>query len=61
MDYYVGQLVSRLKEWGLYDHTWVIVTADHGELLGEHGKYGHGDYLLEEEIHIPLFAKDPRG
>ena len=61
MDHHIGQLLDKLREWNLYDNTWIIITADHGELLGEHGKIAHGDYLYQEEIHIPLFMKYPLG
>jgi len=37
----------------------IIVTADHGELFGEHGKHGHGRSLFQEEIHVPLIVKYP--
>lgn len=59
MDYYIGQLLTKLKEYNLYDDTLIIATADHGELLGEHGKFTHGHYLYQEEIHIPLLIKYP--
>jgi arylsulfatase A-like enzyme len=59
MDYYIGQLLTKLKEYNLYDDTLIIATADHGELLGEHGKFTHGRYLYQEEIHIPLLIKYP--
>ena len=61
MDYHIGRLVEALKHWNLYEGSWVIVTADHGELLGEHGQFGHGRYLYQEEIHVPLFTKYPAG
>ena len=61
MDRYIGQLFDRMKADGLYDGALIIVTADHGELLGEHGKFGHGNYLHQEEIHVPLFIKYPYG
>ena len=61
MDRYVGRLLDQLRSDGLYDNALIIVTADHGELLGEHGKFGHGNYLHQEEIHVPLFIKYPRG
>jgi arylsulfatase A-like enzyme len=35
------------------------VTADHGELIGEQGKIGHGKYLYQKELHIPLIMKYP--
>ena len=61
MDRYIGQLVKELKAQGLYDNALIVVTADHGELLGEHGRFGHGNYLHQEEIHVPLFFKYPAG
>lgn len=59
MDHCIGQLIRFLKEKKVYDNTWFIITADHGELFGEHGKFGHGLYLFQEEIHVPLFMKYP--
>jgi len=31
-----------------------VVTADHGEGLMSHGYYGHGRYLYQEQVHVPL-------
>ena len=59
MDHHIGLLLKKLKAFNLYDNTMIIVTADHGELLGEHGEYGHGKHLYQEEIHVPLFIKYP--
>jgi arylsulfatase A-like enzyme len=39
----------------------VIVMADHGEGLGEHGWIGHNVQLYEESIHIPLVMRFPAG
>ncbi len=61
MDRHIGVLLDRLKESGKYDRTWIIVTADHGELLGEHRASGHGNSLYQEELHIPMFMKYPAG
>ena len=61
MDHHFGRVIQKLKDMGIYDNTWIIVTADHGELLGEHGKFRHGFYLYQEEIHIPLILKYPAG
>jgi arylsulfatase A-like enzyme len=61
VDHYIGQLLKKLKEYNLYDKTMIIVTADHGELLGEHNKYRHGYDLYQEEIHIPMLIKYPHG
>ncbi len=61
MDYFIGQLIQKLKVDNLYNNTLIIVTSDHGELLGEHGKLGHGSYLYQELLHVPLFIKYPAG
>ena len=60
MDHHIGRLFENLRSMGLYDDAWIIVTADHGDLLGEHGRFGHGETLTEEEIHIPLLIKYPK-
>ena len=55
MDYHLGQL---LKE--IYDpESLIIITADHGELLGEHGLFGHPSELYENLLRIPLLIKLP--
>ncbi len=59
-DHHLGEMIDHLVRLGLYDDTWIIVTADHGELFGEHGLRGHGATLYQEEIHIPLVMKYPR-
>ena len=59
MDHHLGRLMDGLRELGLYDETWIIVTSDHGELLGEHGIYGHGTTLHEPLLRIPLILKHP--
>jgi arylsulfatase A-like enzyme len=41
--------------------TLVVVTADHGEALFEHGRLGHGPDLYEELVHVPLFVRPPGG
>ncbi len=51
---FIGRLVNELKENNLYEHTLIIITADHGNQYGEHGSVGHGYSLYDEEIRIPL-------
>jgi len=61
IDYEIWSLIEKLKEADIYDSTYIIVTADHGEEFGEHGKIGHG--LLqkpnEELIRVPLIIRGP--
>ena len=60
-DHHLGRLLDGLREQGLYDDAWIIVTADHGELMGEHGRFGHGRTLYREALDIPMIVKWPRG
>ena len=61
VDDQIGLLLAELHQTGLYDSTWIVVTADHGELLGEHGRTGHGLSLDEVLVRVPLIVKPPRG
>jgi arylsulfatase A-like enzyme len=53
------RIVDELKRRGRYDDALIIVTSDHGELLGEHGLAGHGVAPYEELLHVPLVVKLP--
>ncbi len=59
LDSQIGYLFEYLKKSGLYDGSMIIVTADHGEQLGEHDLIGHGYGLYEESIRVPLMIKYP--
>jgi arylsulfatase A-like enzyme len=50
----VGGLLSGIRELGRDDNLVVVFTADHGESLGEHDYWGHGRYLYEPSLRIPL-------
>ncbi|MCL0057494.1 sulfatase-like hydrolase/transferase [Dehalococcoidales bacterium] len=50
---YIDDAIGILLQEVSLDETLVIITADHGECLGEHGRYGHG-LLYEEVIRVPL-------
>src|SRR5262249_16303513 len=56
----IGALVRALRQEGLYDHTILAVTADHGEEFGEHGFTRHGHTLFEALLHVPLVLHVPR-
>lgn len=60
LDYRVGELYQRLKSEGYLDNTLLIVTADHGEHLGEHGHYSHVASLFEPVVHIPFILHFPK-
>ncbi|MDZ7688372.1 MAG: sulfatase [Halobacteriales archaeon] len=51
-------LFERLDDAGLLDETVVFVTSDHGESLGEDGRYEHGTALSPELLRVPLWMHD---
>jgi len=54
MDYRLGEWIDLLKNARQLDRSLFLVTADHGDFLGEFGLYGHGKTLLEPVLHVPL-------
>ena len=54
-----GELLGELERRGLRDKTIVVLTADHGEELFEHGRLGHGYSLYEELLWVPLVCAGP--
>jgi arylsulfatase A-like enzyme len=57
-DDWIGKLLARLDELHLSDHTLVVFTADHGEMLGDHGMYSKFVFY-EGSAHIPLLMRLP--
>jgi len=58
-DQYLGELVEQLKATGQLENTCIIVVADHGENLGEHGLLNHQYSLHETLLHVPLLIRLP--
>jgi hypothetical protein len=58
-DHCFGRLVKKLKALGLYEKTMIVLISDHGEEFWEHGSWGHGKNLFQEQLHIPLIIKFP--
>ncbi len=56
----LARLWRELEAGGLGERTVVVLTSDHGELLGEHGLDGHL-YLYEENVKVPLVIAVPGG
>ena len=60
MDWAIASILDQLKESGVLDHTLVIITADHGEMLGENGgPAGHGWAITPVLQNVPLIILDP--
>jgi len=60
VDYKIGELINELKEMDIYDNTYIIITADHGEEFKEHGGFIHLPKLYDELLHVPLIIKGPK-
>jgi arylsulfatase A-like enzyme len=58
-DHNIRRILMRLDEAGRLDNTLVIITSDHGEAFGEHGRLGHKHGLHTEETHVPLLMRYP--
>jgi len=60
-DHAVGELLRQLASAGVLDDALVVLTSDHGEMLGENGHYSHQLYVDEPLMHVPLILKLPGG
>jgi arylsulfatase A-like enzyme len=58
-DHLLSRVVEAIRKSGRLDRTILVVLADHGELVGEHGKFGHGMALYEPGIRVPLVIRYP--
>lgn len=60
-DYLVGQILSWLRDHGIYEDTAILITADHGENMGELGIYSEHATADYPTCHIPFILKWPGG
>jgi arylsulfatase A-like enzyme len=60
-DQVVGRLVRYLRAHQLYDRSTIVLLSDHGQGLGDHGEQGHGLFVYDEALRIPLIVKQPAG
>jgi hypothetical protein len=56
-----GRLVEGLKRRGWWRNATVVYVSDHGEEFEEHGGWGHGFTIFEEQVRVPLIVKYPGG
>ncbi len=60
LDQCIEGVVAHLRKLGVYDDTMIVVTADHGEAIGEHHLVLHGlGYVYEDQVRVPLVIKYP--
>lgn len=60
VDYSLGRLFGCLRENDLFKNTWIIFTADHGEMLGDHFM-SQKNVFFEGSAHVPLIIVPPLG
>jgi arylsulfatase A-like enzyme len=59
IDREIGRVVKTLKEQGIAENTLILFTADHGEMMGSHGKLNKND-VREESLSIPFIVSYPK-
>lgn len=58
VDHHLGRVVEFLRQTGQYDDTLIVVTGDHGELLGDFGCWGKS-HVFDAAFHTPLIIRAP--
>jgi arylsulfatase A-like enzyme len=59
VDFHLGRLLNAIRARALEQSTIIVLTADHGEDLGERGREGHGPDVYESAVHVPLLIWVP--
>ena len=59
IDHNVGRIMTALNDLGIAENTLVIFTADHGELLGDHGLLLKGPFIYESLLRVGCIMKGP--
>jgi arylsulfatase len=60
IDAAIGRIVAALRDRGLDDSTWIVYSADHGEMLGSHGLFG-AMVFYDAAVRVPLIIRPPGG
>lgn len=56
----IAAVLAELRRRDLLDDTLVVLTADHGESLGEHGEKTHAVFVYDATVRVPLIFRHPR-
>lgn len=65
-DSLLGEFFKTLKDFGIYDDAWIVITSDHGEGFGDihnnnnSSSWTHGSRLYDSQILVPLIIKPPK-
>ena len=54
-----GSFIKYLKDAGLYDNSVIVLTSDHGDSLGDEGRWGHSYTVFPEVMRVPLIVHVP--
>lgn len=55
----IGELFAFLENKGIYDRTFIVATADHGDAMGAHRMIEKGEFMFDTTYNIPMIIKDP--
>lgn len=58
-DSQIGRVVQFLRDRDLFERTVIVVIGDHGESLNDHGEEGHGFFVYESVVHVPMVVRAP--
>jgi arylsulfatase A-like enzyme/Tfp pilus assembly protein PilF len=59
VDRELGRVLAALERDGRLERTLVVVVADHGESLGDHGEVTHGLFIYDSTMRVPLIFRAP--
>ena len=59
LDRSLGSLIDSIQQQPDYKNTIVAIVADHGEQFGKHFRFGHGNSLYRQVLHVPLLLRYP--
>jgi tetratricopeptide (TPR) repeat protein len=59
VDSVIGKLADDLVASGEWNNTILIITGDHGEMFGEHKEVGHGYFVYQQALKVPLLVLLP--
>jgi arylsulfatase A-like enzyme len=58
IDHHLGRIIACLEDRGWLDNTVIVYTADHGEMAGDHGRFGKTCFY-ESSVRVPLYLVGP--
>ena len=58
MDEWMARIIKAVANRGELANTVIVYSADHGEMLGDHGRWNKG-IPLEPSVHVPLIVQGP--